>query len=90
MYKLTVGGYSGSIPNSYALRFNGMKFSTRDNDNDRMDRFNCADTFKSGNWHSGVNYCIFVDLSQQSPYVYPPGDVTFGEMKIRPTDCIIQ
>ena len=33
-YLLTVGGYSGAIPSGQALYYNGMKFSTPDNDND--------------------------------------------------------
>ena len=85
-YPLTVGGYSGSIPSSYALYYNKMKFSTPDNDNDGSGG-NCAASLKSGYWY---NYCYHIDLNQQPPFVRPPGSIIFAEMKIRPKDCIIQ
>ena len=85
-YPLTVGGYSGSILSNHALYYNGAKFSTADNDNDESGS-NCAAGSKSGNWYKN---CYYIDLNQQSPYVYPPGYIIFAEMKIRPKDCIIQ
>ena len=85
-YPLTVGGYSGSISSGNALYFNGMKFSTPDNDNDK-DGGNCAATYKSGNWYRN---CYHINLNQQPPYVNPHGNIIFAEMKIRPKDCIIQ
>ena len=84
-YPLTVGGYSGSFSSTYALYFNGRKFSTPDNDNDK-DGGNCAVNWKSGNWYKN---CHHINLNQQPPYIYPPGSIMFGEMKIRPKDCII-
>ena len=84
-YPLTVGGYSGSIPSRNALYFNGMKFSTADNDNDESG--NCAVSYKSGNWYKS---CHHINLNQQPPYVNPPVSVFFTEMKIRPKNCIIQ
>ena len=48
-YPLTVGGYSGAIPSSRALYYNGMKFSTFDNDNDESG--NCVASHKSGYWY---------------------------------------
>ena len=85
-YPLTVGGYSGSIPSGHALYYNGMKFSTPDNDNNGRSG-NCAGDYKSGYWYK---YCRYINLNQQPPYVYPPGNIIFAEMKIRPKDCIIQ
>ena len=85
-YPLTVGGYSGSISSGLALYYNGMKFSTADNDNDE-NRGNCAAHHKSGNWYK---QCHHININQQPPYVNPPKNVFFAEMKIRPKNCIIQ
>ena len=86
-YPLTVGGYSGSIPSSIALYYNGAKFTTLDNDNDEHSHNgNCAAEHKSGYWYK---HCRNINLSEQPPLVYP-GFIIFGEMKIRPKDCIIQ
>ena len=43
-YILTVGGYSGTAGDALINNFNlnGMKFSTRDNDNDNWSGWNCA------------------------------------------------
>ena len=79
-YPLTVGGYSGSIPSTNALYYNRMKFTTPDNDNDGNGG-NCAADYKSANWYKN---CYYINLNQQPPYVDPPGDVLFSEMKIRP------
>ena len=86
-YSLTVGGYSGSVPSSHALHYNGMKFSTADNDNHEHSSINCAVRYKSGNWYKK---CHYINLNQQPPYVNPPKYIFFAEMKIRPKDCIIQ
>ena len=86
-YPLTVGGYSGSISSYNALYYSGMKFSTADNDNDEIGGGNCAASFKSGNWYKS---CQYINLNRQPPYVNPPGNIIFAEMKIRPKDCIIQ
>ena len=55
-YTLTVGGYSGTAGDSlinstfnYGIH-NGMKFSTRDNDNDLGGNFNCAQTYHGAWW----------------------------------------
>ena len=85
-YPLTVGEYSGSIPSNDALYFNGMKFSTPDNDNDESGG-NCAVNLKSGYWYKN---CHYIGLNRQPPYVYPPGSILFAEINIRPKDCIIQ
>ena len=86
-YPLTVGGYSGSISSSYAMYFNGMKFSTPDNDNDKCGgSCNCAASRKSGWWY---NSCDYIRINLQPPYVYGY-DLFFAEMKIRPKNCITQ
>ena len=40
-YQLTVGGYSGNAGDTIGRASNGMKFTTKDRDNDRY-RGNCA------------------------------------------------
>ena len=86
-YPLTVGGYSGSISSGHALYYNGMKFTTPDNDNDEhTGNGNCAVDYKSGNWYKT---CYYINLNQQPPSV-DRKSIIFAEMKIRPKDCIIQ
>ncbi|XP_052706750.1 techylectin-5B-like [Crassostrea angulata] len=60
-YKLTVGGYSGTAGNSLKYH-NGMKFTTRDQDNDTW-KDNCALTVKGGWWFYD---CLNCDLN--GPY----------------------
>ena len=52
-YNLTVGGYSGTAGDSLAYH-NGMKFTTRDNDNDNRSG-NCAQ-YHPGGWWFGSCY----------------------------------
>ena len=86
-YPLTVGGYTGTISSSLALYFNGMKFTTLDNDNDERGD-NCAVSYKSGNWYKD---CHTINVNQQPPYINPfYTAIIFAEMKIRPKDCIMQ
>uniref|UniRef100_K1QU85 Ficolin-2 n=1 Tax=Magallana gigas TaxID=29159 RepID=K1QU85_MAGGI len=47
-YKLTVGGYSGTAGDSLAYQ-NGMKFSTKDQDNDKWNK-HCGVHFQGGWW----------------------------------------
>ena len=79
-YPLTVGGYSGSIPSDHVLYYNGMKFSTSDNDDDVWSGDNCAALHKRGNWYK---VCQYVDLNQQPSYIYiyPHGNLLFIEMR---------
>ena len=84
-YPLTVGGYSGSILSSQVLYYNGMKFTTPDNDNDKWNGGNCAPDYKSGNWY---NSCRHIDLNHQPSRVDTPGDVLFSVINIRPWPII--
>ena len=88
-YPLTVGGFTGVGTDwfhysSQTYRSNGMKFTTLDNDNDKWSG-NCAANYKSGWWYSG---CQSVNTNRQPPLV--GSSALFGEMKIRPKDCITQ
>ncbi|XP_050094086.1 fibrinogen C domain-containing protein 1-like [Anopheles aquasalis] len=56
-YKLTLGKYSGTAGDGM-IRDNGMKFSTKDRDNDRTTTFNCVEWFENPWWQnscSGAN-----------------------------------
>ena len=53
-YILTVGGYSGTAGDSMATH-NGMRFSTRDNDND-IHRNNCAQAYTAAWWYTGCHH----------------------------------
>ena len=53
-YLLHVGGYSGNAGDSMTTSgggyLNGMKFSTRDRDNDNHGGSHCIDTYKGAWW----------------------------------------
>ena len=53
-YTLHVSGYSGNAKDSFGYH-NGMKFSTKDSDNDRS-KSNCATVFKGAWWYNACYY----------------------------------
>ena len=86
-YPLTVGGFTGVGTdwfNDQSYPHNGNKFSTPDNDNDKVSSTNCA--VSSGWWFH--NECYHININQQPPNAYH--NVLFTEMKIRLKDCITQ
>ncbi|XP_078701986.1 microfibril-associated glycoprotein 4-like [Branchiostoma floridae x Branchiostoma belcheri] len=54
MYRLTVGGYSGTAGDSLAPRHPSMFFSTKDRDNDTND-LSCAQTYKGAWWYESCH-----------------------------------
>ncbi|XP_065890581.1 fibrinogen-like protein 1 [Dysidea avara] len=96
-YPLTISGFDGvttdPITGSHSL--NGMKFTTRDRDNDQS-AINCA--VKSGNgnaggwWYSQCSYTFLNNQYNKSNTINLNGQwhpLPFIEIKIRPKDCII-
>ena len=66
-YNLTVGGgYSATVQDSLAWYHNGMKFTTRDNDNDNSSG-NCAQRWHGAWW---FKYCFISHLN--GPYHHNP------------------
>ena len=92
-YKLLIGGYSGDAGDSMAYH-NGMKFTTKDNDNDAGSDGNCAEQWNGGWWY---NVCHRVNLNGLYPATSNRdaaymgwkaihgayGDVFYSEIKIK-------
>ena len=93
-YRLSISGFSGNttdpITDSHSL--NGMKFTTRDRDNDKWNA-NCAVDIHVGGWW--YNACSLTRPNHQYNYsgsVYLNGQwhsLPFMEIKIRPVNCNI-
>ena len=94
-YVLNFGSYSGDAGDSFIPFSNGMKFSTRDKDQD-LSRSSCAKAYKGGWWysvchssnlngmyHKGVHksYADGINWSAWKGNYY---SLKFTEMKVRP------
>ena len=71
-YILTVGGYSGTAGDSLANNHNGMRFSTRDNENDLRSGNNCAQQYTGAWWYnacyrSNLNGRYIFNTSTENP-----------------------
>ena len=102
-YPLTISGFSGYTtdpfnlhltPNIPGVALNTMKFTTRDQDNDRSKGYNCAIpaiTGRSGGWW--FNQCAHIFPNSQYNYKYAIylnsqwHSLPFMEIKIRPKNC---
>ncbi|XP_065918824.1 fibrinogen C domain-containing protein 1-like [Dysidea avara] len=85
-YPLTVEIRSGLDPISQSM---GMKFSTKDNDNDK-DSSNCAASLGSGWWYRGC--ALGINPNHQPPqtrYSSRDRNLRSIEMKIRPHNCVM-
>ena len=51
-YKLNVKYFSGTVADSLSRAHNDMKFSTKDNDNDLLSSYNCAQEKHGAWWYS--------------------------------------
>ena len=94
-YVLNFGSYSGNAGDSFIPHSNGMKFSTKDKDQDTCDS-SCAQTCNSGWWygdchHSNLNGIYHKGVHQSFAdginwfkwrgFYY---SLKFTEMKVRP------
>lgn len=59
-YTLTVGGFSGNVSSDGLNYQNGMKFSTKNRDNDVYSDFDCAQSRNGGFWYSN---CAKADIN---------------------------
>ena len=90
-YTLSVSGYSGTAGDALTNQHNGIRFTTRDQDNDNNVDGNCAQEFRGAWW---FNDCYESNLNghyQSSSGVYPFGVdwntftryLKFSEMKVK-------
>ena len=70
-YRIAVGGYSGTVTDGLQYH-NGMKFSTKDQDNDKHATRNCAKKRKGGWW---FNACFTSHLNGRHPSAAGVDDV---------------
>ncbi|XP_065923922.1 microfibril-associated glycoprotein 4-like [Magallana gigas] len=66
-YKLSVGGYSGTAGDSLAYH-NGMKFTTRDQDNDTWHK-NCGHFYQGGWWYKACGHAHLNGPYQKSAII---------------------
>ena len=92
-YRLEVGSYSGTAGDSLASH-NGMAFSTKDRENDRHGRVNCA-TYWTGAWWYNICHLSHLNGKYLGNIIYDSGvtwyhfkrnylSLKFAEMKLRP------
>ena len=96
-YQLSISGFTGVTTDPFATHgpLNGMKFTTKDRDNDNWSR-NCAVHASDGNaggwWHHSCSH-IHVNHQYKHKYsIYLNGtyhSLPFIEMKIKPVTCSV-
>ena len=97
-YQLSISGFTGVTTDPFtAHSSNGMKFTTKDRDNEKYRSGNCAvksgeGTNVGGWWH---RYCSLIHVNHQYKHkfsIYPNGayhSLPFIEMKIKPVTCSV-
>eukprot|EP00112_Aurelia_sp_Birch-Aquarium-sp1_P020533 Seg5312.2 transcript_id=Seg5312.2/GoldUCD/mRNA.D3Y31 product=Ficolin-1 protein_id=Seg5312.2/GoldUCD/D3Y31 len=94
-YKLEISGYSGNATDSMNSKHNGMRFSTKDRDNDQA-AVSCPEMYKGGWWYnscydSHLNGLLATGITSKENREYMSwltlkgefGTISFSEMKIR-------
>ena len=96
-YQLSISGFTGITTDPfYSAALNGMKFTTKDKDNDRNHGRNCAvggDGNNAGGWwHKG---CSYIQVKHQYKHKYSIAlngkwyPLPFIEMKIKSITCSV-
>ena len=90
-YPLNTSGFDtlGLTDPFYTGNLNGMKFTSRDRDNDLWSNFNCASEGDGGWWHHACTH-IYVNAKPDRAGIHLNGHwqfLAFIEMKIRPQNC---
>ena len=98
-YPLTIGGYTGihKVDPFTTHSLNGMKFTTRDRDNDKHSSKNCAYEFGVSKPLNGWWYRHCAHIDPNAYYGHPSAiylgkaehPLPFVEIKIRPRQCTI-
>ena len=96
-YQLSISGFTGITTDPFTTHsLNGMKFTTKDRDNDKYGSKNCAVSVDGGNaggwWHYSCSH-IHINHQYKSQYsIYLNNkwySLPFIEMKIKPITCNI-
>ena len=94
-YQLSISGFTGITDDPFATRnINGMKFTTKDRDNDQWNSKNCAVSGAGGNaggwWHDICSNILLNHQYNHSRLIYlnkKYHPLPFIEMKIKPYKC---
>ena len=92
-YQLSISRFSGNTTDPITGTQNGMKFTTKDQDNDRWSGYNCAFHYvgNTGGWW--YNFCANLYLNHQYNHKFSIflnnnwHRLPFVEIKIRPLNC---
>ena len=89
-YQLSISGFTGITTDPFTgISLNGMKFTTKDRDNDKYSGGNCA-SIGGGWWY---NFCSYIQLNHQYKSLYSVHlnrkwhPLPFIEMKIKLITC---